>query len=214
MVKCSKCGVNVEDSFELCPNCGNDLTKVDEEIPGDGGKCSECGSKLNENQKFCPTCGAKVQIDVKTCSNCGKELEEDDEFCPDCGTSANSQLQQASETRYCVECGSKVGVNVNVCPKCGANQDVTFKNPDKNPMVSLVLSIILAGLGHFYIHLNMKGMILLAITLICAILSMFGWVMMVVMSLLIILIKIFSAYDSYYATIALSEGKHVEDKFF
>ena len=106
MVKCNKCGLTVDDSFELCPNCGNNLND-ENETPVELNKCKECGSEVSTDQKFCPTCGAKFQMaDVKACSNCGNQLEADEEFCPECGTPANSQSAAVSKVKYCVGCGS------------------------------------------------------------------------------------------------------------
>lgn len=99
MVKCSKCGVDVPDYFESCPNCGNNLKIEVEEVSSsqeNGVKCSKCGSKVKEGLKFCPTCGEKLGLpkqkpkDIMYCPNCGSELDEGGEFCPECGLNIKS----------------------------------------------------------------------------------------------------------------------------
>lgn len=93
MVKCSRCGVDVPDSFDLCPNCGNDLNaKSEPQVITDDNmrKCKECGSDLPENIKFCPSCGSAVEVQQQNksqfCSNCGTEIDVGGEFCPECGS--------------------------------------------------------------------------------------------------------------------------------
>jgi RNA polymerase subunit RPABC4/transcription elongation factor Spt4 len=48
---CSKCGVEVSEEAESCPQCGADLKFYE---------CSACGTTLKENDKICPICGEDV----------------------------------------------------------------------------------------------------------------------------------------------------------
>lgn len=45
--RCSKCGSNVREDYNICPNCGEDLKK----------KCEYCGQVVDENWNICPHCG-------------------------------------------------------------------------------------------------------------------------------------------------------------
>ncbi|MBR6993103.1 MAG: zinc ribbon domain-containing protein [Methanobrevibacter sp.] len=69
MVKCSRCGVEIDDSFELCPNCGNELN---EETPKNDSEAEISGSV--EVSKTCPKCGHKLENDSEFCSECGQSL--------------------------------------------------------------------------------------------------------------------------------------------
>lgn len=225
MVKCDNCGVEIADSFKLCPNCGNDLSKVkkpaEEENISEGNVCKTCGHTLKEGLKFCPSCGSKVEIkyESKSCTNCGTPIEKGTIFCPECGTPVNSQLNASDQFKYCVECGSKINANANVCPKCGFNQinqplNVAF---DRKPWLSVVLSLILPGLGHFYLNLNRKGLIYLMAWIVISVFSYlllfnFFWIAIII-SIIGLIVKIYSMYDSYVDTVSLSEGKQVKDKF-
>lgn len=244
MVKCNKCGVDIDDSLNQCPNCGNDLTKVpnstNENVCGNCGntvsegikfcptcgfeieknisdkrKCSYCGFELEDNLKFCPSCGNKIEQinNVKKCSTCGTILEDDEDFCHECGNPINNTIK----TIHCVNCGSKINANLDICPKCGNNSRKNNQvNTNKKPVVALILSFFITGLGHFYLHLNKKGLILFIASLIAAILQMslyFQFVLMIIFEVLFLLIKIYSMYDAYKCNVALLEGKTVEDKF-
>lgn len=71
MVKCNNCGVEIADSFELCPNCGNDLKKDENTKNNDSEK------EINGNaevSKTCPKCGSTLEDDAEFCSQCGQSL--------------------------------------------------------------------------------------------------------------------------------------------
>ncbi|WP_406537109.1 zinc-ribbon domain-containing protein [Methanobrevibacter sp.] len=80
MVKCSRCGVEIADSFELCPNCGNDLKK-DETT-----KNTDSEVQINES--------AEVS---KTCPKCGSTFENGEEFCSECGQSLSPIKKSSKE---------------------------------------------------------------------------------------------------------------------
>ena len=69
MVKCSRCGVVIDDSFELCPNCGNELN---EETTKNDSEAEISGSV--EVSKTCPKCGHNLENDAEFCSECGQSL--------------------------------------------------------------------------------------------------------------------------------------------
>lgn len=73
MIKCDKCGSEVDEKQKFCPECGEKI----------GDFCKECGKKLTKKgQKFCPECGASQ---ISKCPKCDKEIYKDSKFCPECG---------------------------------------------------------------------------------------------------------------------------------
>lgn len=93
MVKCSNCGVEVADTFDSCPNCGNELnSSADANSKGSLIKCSNCGCEVEEGQLVCPDCGNKIaELKItKKCPYCGVELDQDAQFCDSCGKSLNA----------------------------------------------------------------------------------------------------------------------------
>ena len=77
MVKCTNCGVSVDENAKFCPSCGNKM-KVEKTA------CIKCGEMITDGTKFCPECGAN-QLEKIKCSKCGAELKPGTKFCPECG---------------------------------------------------------------------------------------------------------------------------------
>ena len=163
MVKCGRCGVEIADSFDICPNCGNNLAesqtsaKSSEDL-----KCPSCGESLKPNAEFCSKCGTKVANDLNRCENCGSEIPDGVLFCPTCGAKVK-QPQKNQQVNICRNCGFKLEEDSAFCPECGANiqtgEKVTIpiKNSNqgfidkininsiiKPTIVALVVSIILS----------------------------------------------------------------------
>ena len=83
MVKCSNCGLEIDDNFQNCPNCGNDLSKSDVEVKKEEiSTCNSCGAPLKDSDSFCPSCGSKVEIENSAlkCKNRGSELSQNAVF--------------------------------------------------------------------------------------------------------------------------------------
>lgn len=174
--------------------------------------CPTCGSEVN-NENFCPNCGTAIpKQDVlpntKFCSNCGGKIDVNAELCPKCGVRQTSN-NNAKTTKYCSNCGSEIDFKAEICPKCGVRQSGPSTSSDKNVWVAVLLSLLIVGLGHFYLGLPKKGAILLILTIICWILIAF-----VIGVILYPLILIYGVYDVYKSAVALSEGRHVEDELF
>ena len=62
MAFCEKCGANVEDSEQFCPNCGNKLANNSQTKKF----CSNCGGQVNEDAVVCPNCGVSVKSENKS----------------------------------------------------------------------------------------------------------------------------------------------------
>lgn len=61
MIKCAKCGTELEAEQKFCFNCGTPVSKVK--------KCKNCGREISINMKFCPECGAEQDIKQKPAEN-------------------------------------------------------------------------------------------------------------------------------------------------
>ena len=167
MVKCSRCGVNVDDSFNICPNCGNDLSESQAPVESnDELVCSNCGEPLKQDAEFCSKCGTKVAEDnPNRCESCGSEVPEGVLFCPTCGTKVK-QPQKAPQARICRNCGFKLDEDTAFCPECGTNfktgekSSAALQNSNqgfvdkiniasiiKPTIVSLVVAIVLSIIG-------------------------------------------------------------------
>ena len=55
MIKCSKCGEELNDGAKFCMECGAPVLQEKE--------CLQCGAKLPLNAKFCFECGSSQEID-------------------------------------------------------------------------------------------------------------------------------------------------------
>ena len=119
MVKCSRCGVEIDDSFNQCPNCGNDLTdNHEDDCSVEISKnviCSQCGLEISDDLDFCPNCGNSLNnIQIVKCDECGSQLGENDLICSVCGSKINYP-------KLCSNCGNPVDKDAEFCEECGQN---------------------------------------------------------------------------------------------
>ena len=177
--------------------------------------CPVCGKEVG-NEKFCSNCGSAIGNDdnssgnpqnSKFCTNCGSQIDIMAEICPKCGVKQNSQ-GAVKDTKYCTNCGSEINFKAELCPNCGVRQTSSVSS-EKNVWVAVLLSLLIVGLGHFYLGLPKKGALLLIITVI-------SWALIAVAIGIVLypLVLIYGIYDVYQSAIALSEGRHVEDSLF
>ena len=52
---CSKCGADVSIDDTNCPNCGEDISEIEEDYT-----CNNCGGDVSEEDTICPFCGEDV----------------------------------------------------------------------------------------------------------------------------------------------------------
>ena len=204
IIKCSNCGNTVPEGEKFCSKCGSKLDGADENRK----HCTNCGSVIENNSQYCPKCGFDTHGDgntqnTKFCVNCGAKIDINAEICPKCGVRQNQERRNMTE-KHCVNCGSLIDVRAEICPKCGVRQ-MSQTQSDKSTFITLVLSFILPGLGHFYLGLTKKGIILLILGLLLSPSFLYG------IGLVYLIVWGYGLYDSYKQSEALSRGENVED---
>jgi len=108
------------------------------------------------------------------------------------------------KSKYCTFCGTMIPYYETYCPSCGEAlptlPGMKKKQPKKNVMVAVVLSLIVTGLGHFYIGRRRRGATFLFGTIILGgLLSLY--ISDEQLFILGFIISIISAYDAYLLTI-------------
>ena len=127
MVKCNNCGVQLSGNYDLCPNCGSNLSAQEENVVDVSSNvtCTKCGSFVPEGVNFCQECGTKVeriQQQSNVCKECGTQLPDNVLFCPTCG-----QKAEQPPKRTCSKCGAKLDLDAMFCEECGAS--INSDNP-------------------------------------------------------------------------------------
>ena len=223
IMKCSNCGNMVPDGEKFCQKCGS---KIENESKSNQNTkyCSNCGEPIEENSEFCSHCGVTTNKEKKSnessinnqntkfCANCGAEINVNAVACPKCGAraSANNQFRQQANRKFCSNCGTEVNINAVVCTNCGASiAGNAGVSEEKSVGLSIVLSILLSGLGHFYLGLNQRGVTFLIAYIISCILMLF-----VIGFILAPAVWIWCLIDVIKSTEALNAGEYVEDKLF
>lgn len=181
-------------------------------------KCSNCGNVVPDGEKFCPKCGSKVENksvnnqNTKYCSNCGEQVEENSEFCSHCGATTNKEKKSNENsinnqnTKFCANCGAKINANAVACPKCGASiAGNAGVSEEKSVGLSVVLSILLPGLGHFYLGLHIRGFTFLIAFLVSLCTHQF-YISVIIWT--ICLIDIFGCAKRF------TKGEHIKDSIF
>jgi uncharacterized membrane protein YvbJ len=179
MVICPDCGTEVPDA-KFCKNCGASLPQTNEDVNVE----ERVPVVIENNEEDASQKGS--QNAPKFCHNCGFELNGEFKFCPNCG--------------YDIE--NKTGGNVN-----SKSYNVVTSSHEKSIIVSIILSVILPGVGHFYLGLSRKGAIFLIAYFVSAIL-----ILLLVGLLLTTVIWIWALVDVIQSTNALNRGEGVEDK--
>ena len=165
MVKCNRCGVEIDDSFDICPNCGNSLVESEQKVSVESNDeivCSNCGATLKNGAAFCSECGAEVDgANDNKCEECGSELPNNLLFCPTCGAKVK-QKQPPKKPVTCPNCGFRLDDETTFCPECGTNVETGAKNVIKNQsftdkinlhsivkptIISLIVALVLSSIG-------------------------------------------------------------------
>ena len=216
-MKCSNCGNIVPDGEKFCEKCGSKIESINSENNQNTKYCRKCGEPLKSDSEFCPKCGSHITDEngggnvssnnhnTKYCVNCGSIIDINAELCPKCGVRQN--LNATNKTiKHCVNCGAEIDIKAEICPKCGVRQiSHTPTSSDKNTFIAMALSFILPGLGHFYLGLSKKGIILLILGLLLSPSLLYG------VGIVYLIVWGYGLYDSYKQSEALSLGDYVED---
>lgn len=151
-----------------------------------------------------------IKVNVKKskfCTNCGTEISPEAAFCPQCGYKFGQE--EKPQTKFCQNCGKKIDINAEICPHCGVRVANARLSEEKNVLVSVILSMMLPGLGHLYLGLNTKG-----ISFIIAIIVSWALVILLIGFVLIPIVWLWALIDSIKSTEAINRGEFVEDKLF
>ncbi len=192
MVICPDCGKEVPDA-KFCKNCGASLAGVKEE------------TKVIDAEIIEKTSGGEV-IEIAPMEVSDSEVIE---------------VKNDEKSSYCFNCGEKLNGKFRFCPNCGCDLEnktsvnrkysgnVVTSSGEKNIIVAIILSVIIPGLGHFYLGLSRKGAIFLFAYIISAAL-----ILLLVGFLLVMVVWIWALVDTIQSTNALNRGESVEDRLF
>ena len=186
----------------VCPDCGK-------EVP-DANFCKNCGAALpekSENVEVEDATPVETEV-VETIPVVAEEVETEEEI----------PSSSSNGPKFCHSCGFKLDGNYKFCPNCGYDlenktrvrsraYDSVVTTEEKSVLVSVILSIIIPGLGHFYLGLSRKGAIFLLAYVVSAIL-----ILLLVGFILVLVIWIWALVDVIQSTNALNNGESVEDK--
>ena len=195
MVICPDCGKEVP-AAKFCKNCGASLSNVNEETQVVNVEETSIETKVSDSPVVIETTAhevneddIEVEADRKSgyCFNCGHELNGDFKFCPNCGCDLEN----------------KTRINRR------SSSDVVTSSEEKNILISIILSIFIPGLGHFYLGLSRKGAIFLFAYVISAVL-----ILLLIGLLLVLVVWIWALVDVIQSTNAINRGESVEDKLF
>lgn len=183
MVKCNSCGLDVDDNFENCPNCGSSLKSVNQDISDEKNdifKCSSCGNEISPSDDFCTHCGNKIGNEDESlkCGSCGAQLPQNTLFCPSCGSKVD-RPKKIIQIRSCPNCGVKIeDDDMLFCQECGTNintgeipkQEVVSQRSfiDKIDLAKLIKPVVFATIS------------LIILSLIVGLLIGFSWLSFVI----------------------------------
>lgn len=190
--------------------------------------CPECGKDVKD-AKFCSNCGALLQQKEEKQSIEIEDVTQKEDINIDVNDSKIEEKDSAdvipvetthkSKTKFCRNCGYELNGDYKFCPECGhdlsgnvnANRNSvhSVSSGEKSVLVSVILSVIFPGLGHFYLGLNHKGISFLVGYIISAIL-----IFLVIGFLLVFVVWIWALIDVVQSTNAINNGEYVEDKLF
>lgn len=146
------------------------------------------------------------------CRECGKEVKGGAIACLACG------VRPLDGVNYCQECGAQTKAKQVVCIKCGmelskltiwkaiSSNRIMPSNPPRSPVLALIFSLFVIGVGQIYLGQVVKGITLIFASIVLSTIT-FGVAWFV--------IGIISCVDAYKIGRKLESGKSVDQwEFF
>ena len=229
MKKCQNCGFEVKDEAKFCPECGSEIieeVEVTEEadvpdVPDEVEVTEEADvpdvadeADVADEVEVTDLVEVTEEGPKNVCPECGQEIEEGMKFCRNCGSKINQEQGEAKKTKFCSNCGFEMDINTKFCPECGMSTtgqprpggNQTVVNPEKSPILALILSFLIIGLGQVYLGLTKKGLILFVLAIVSGILML-----VFVGFVLWLLVWLYAMYDGYNSATKMNNGIPVED---
>ena len=106
------------------------------------------------------------------------------------------------KTKYCPYCGAQIEYRYGVCPACGKPQppidgvEPVKARQTKNPLIAVLLSLLVTGIGQIYLGKVGRGIFFLATVLLIGIL-LEGVLTFDQLMLVGLVISVISAWDAY-----------------
>ncbi|MDP1551403.1 MAG: zinc ribbon domain-containing protein [Methanobacteriaceae archaeon] len=108
------------------------------------------------------------------------------------------------ENKYCSNCGAEIDSKAEICPKCGVRQKGTYIIQEKNPGVAAVLSALWVGLGQIYNGEIGKGILLMVVYTISAVLMV-----LIIGFITTPILWVYGVYDAYNSAKMINSGEKI-----
>jgi TM2 domain-containing membrane protein YozV len=108
------------------------------------------------------------------------------------------------ENKYCSNCGAEIDPKAEICPKCGVRQKGMYIVHEKNPGVAAVLSALWVGLGQIYNGEIGKGILLMVVYAISAVLMV-----LIIGFITTPILWVYGVYDAYNSAKMINSGEKV-----
>ena len=109
------------------------------------------------------------------------------------------------KTKFCQYCGAEIDARAEICPKCGvrvaAPSPVVYE-AGKTPVLALILSFLLPGLGQIYNGQAGKGVLMIFAAIVCAVLTLF-----IIGFFLYLIVWIYGMFDAYVTAEAYNRSR-------